>query len=168
VSELQLNTLQVGQAAQVKLDAFPDRVLNGQIARISPAADPTARLIPIEITLPNPGGQLGSGLLARVQFQSPATQQVIVPESAFVDPEQPTTLFVVEQTGEQPKAVTRSVQVGETRNGQVEIRSGLKAGESFIVRSSGVLKNNQAIRLSILSEPISNAVSDPSKPTPVN
>lgn len=152
VSELQLGALRLGQAAQVKLDAFPNQVLSGQISRISPAADPTARLIPVEITLPNPGEQFGSGLLARVQFQTGQSQQVIVPESAFVDPEQPATLFVVQGEGEQSKAVARSVQVGEKRNGQVEIRSGLRSGESFIVRSSGPLKDGQAIQLSILSK----------------
>jgi HlyD family secretion protein len=152
VSELQLGNLAVGQPTQVRLDAFPNQTFRGQISRISPAADPVARLIPVEITIPNAEGRIGSGLLARVKFQAAQTNQVIVPESAFANPDQKTQVFVVEGKADQQKAVARSVQVGETRNGQVEIRTGLQAGEAFIVRSSSPLQDGQTVRLSILSE----------------
>lgn len=152
VSELQLSGLAVGQPTQVRLDAFPDQTFRGQVSRISPAADPVARLIPVEITIPNTEGRIGSGLLARVKFQAPQANQVIVPESAFVNPDPKNQIFVIEGEADQQKAVARSVQVGETRNGQVEIRSGLRAGEAFVVRSSSPLQDGQPVRLSILSE----------------
>ncbi len=152
VSELQLGSLQLGQTAQVRLDAFPNQRLNGQISRISPAADPTARLIPIEITMPNAGGRISSGLLARVQFANVQSDLIIVPEQALSGSEQKSELFVLQGTGEQAKVAARPVQIGEKRNGQVEIRSGLKAGETFVVRSSKPLEDGQPVRLSILSE----------------
>jgi multidrug efflux pump subunit AcrA (membrane-fusion protein) len=187
VSERELGDLRVGQSAQVRLDAFSNQTLQGRVARISPAADPTARLIPVEITIPNPEGRIGSGLLARVQFQSVQGNQVIVPETALsvggdaVNPQnanganpanstnssanqalnnqasdntEPTTaqLFVVMGAGEQAKVTVRSVQLGAKQNGQVEIRSGLKPGDTFVIRSSKPLKTGQPVRLSILSE----------------
>lgn len=154
VSELELASVRTGQSVQIRLDAFPDQPFQGQVSRISPAADPTARLVPIEIALSNPDGRIGSGLLARVQFQSEQAARVVIPETALaaVGEENESTLFVVEGTGETAKAVARSIQIGNRANGQVEIRAGLKPGESYVARSTKPVKDGQALRLSVLSE----------------
>ncbi|MFQ3585843.1 MAG: efflux RND transporter periplasmic adaptor subunit [Cyanobacteriota bacterium] len=83
LSELERGQVQPGQAIQVELDAFPGQRFSGQITRICPAADPQARLVPIEVVIPNPSGRIGSGLLARVQLSLAEDQPVIVPESAI-------------------------------------------------------------------------------------
>ncbi len=153
LSELELSRVQVGQAIQVQLDAFPGQSFPGQITRISPAADPQARLIPIEVVIPNPNGRIGSGLLARVQLALPEDQQVIVPQTA-IQQNGPgsATVFVVERQGEATRVSARPVQLGGQRDGQVEIVSGLEAGEPFVVRSSTPLQDGQEVQLSVISE----------------
>lgn len=160
VSELELGSLRPGQAVSIRLDAFPDQSFQGQISRISPAADPTARLIPIEITMPNgvgtSGRDIGSGLLARVQFQTNAAKPIVLPESALslAGEETESTVFVLEGDGEAARVVARSVEVGDRANGQVVIRSGLQSGEPVVIRSSDPLTDGQLVRLSILSETV--------------
>jgi len=165
VSEREFASIRVGQTARVRLDALPNQALSGQVTRISPAAETRARLIPVEVTIPNSSGRIGSGLLARVSFQGEQSQRVVVPESATQigqkpqqnqasnqEPPKAATIYVVTRSGEQASVSPREVQLGKRANGQVEILSGLNAGESFVVRSSGELKAGSPVRLSILSQ----------------
>lgn len=151
LSELELGRVQQGQALQVELDAFPGQSFPGQITRISPAADPQARLIPIEVVIPNPGERIGSGLLARVQLSLSDDQQVIVPESAIQQYQGSAVVFGVERQGESARVVARPVQLGERRDGQVEVLSGLEVGDPFVVRSSTPLQDGQEVQLSVIS-----------------
>lgn len=153
VSELSIGRLSVGQPAQVQLDAFPSEgEIEGKIERIAPVADSTSRLVPVQVSIPNIGGQIGSGLLARVQFSSGQSAQVVIPESALTLGEGDNTIFVLEGEGEQSQVAERSVSIGARGQNQVEILSGLAPGEAFVVASDRPLMSGQPVQLSILSE----------------
>jgi RND family efflux transporter MFP subunit len=148
VSELQLSRVKLGQVVPVKLDAFGQKQFRGTVTRISPAADPIARLVPIEITLNNPQGNIGSGLLARVSFPQDGSNPLIVPETAL---QENSTLFILKGEGRQNKVEARPVRTGNKADGQVEILSGLSAGERYVIRSSQPLKHGSLVRVSVLS-----------------
>ncbi|MBE9207930.1 efflux RND transporter periplasmic adaptor subunit [Nostoc sp. LEGE 06077] len=164
VSELELAKIKVGQSVQVRLDAFPQRTLTGRVIRISPAADVTARLIPVEVEVPNSQGNIGSGLLARVNFATQAQPRVVVSQTALQkSAKQPSgseaannetngTVFVVTDTQGKPTVTARSVTLGKKADSKVEILSGLQPGERYVVRSGRPLKDGNPVRLSILSE----------------
>lgn len=174
VSELQRANIRVGQSVEVRLDAYPNQIFRGQVSRISPAAEPTARLIPIEVVIPNRNEQIGSGLLTRVSFESGKQERVLVPETAISQPGQGSRggggvgggegvggvqqnrkgrVFVVTgEDGTQATVTARTVTLGEQANDKVEILSGLKPGERFVARSGRPLKNSETVRVSILSK----------------
>lgn len=158
VSELELAQIQPGQSVTVSLDAFPDQTFTGQVNRISPAADQTARLVPVEITIPNSDGRIGSGLLARAEFTGNQTPRVVVPQSAIASSGEQTaqnqsgTIFVIDGDQQGGTVTARTVKLGASADGQVEILSGLQPGEQFVARSGRPLKDGETVRFSILSE----------------
>ncbi len=152
VSELEVPKVRVGQTVQVILDVLAQQEFVGKVSRVSATADPTVRLVPIEVTLDNPGRRIGNGLLARVRFMQETTQRIVVPETALQRvANKDLSLFVVQQQGEQSKVITRPVRLGNQSNGQVEIVSGLSAGESFVMHSDKPLKDGEIVRLSAIS-----------------
>lgn len=166
VSELELANIQVGQSVQVRLDAFPQQTLIGRVTRISPVADATARLVPVEVVIPNIEGKIGSGLLGRVNFQTQSQPRVIIPQTAIQDREaargekqsqtetqnQSGKVFVITEAAGKTKVTARPVVLGQRADSRVEIITGLKPGERYVVRSGKPLKDGDAVRLSILSE----------------
>lgn len=180
LSELELSKVRVGQSVKVQLDAFPKQTYIGQVTRISPAADSTARLVPVEVVISNSAGKIGSGLLARVNFEAQTQARVVIPDIATevgasgasgvrgakrveretasensksqIPNRRQGTVFVVNQAGDKPTVTARAVTLGESADGKVEILSGLQPGERFVTRSGRPLKDGDTVRLSILSE----------------
>jgi HlyD family secretion protein len=170
VSERELSSLRTGQPVQVRLDAFPKKAIAGRIVRISPAADPTSRLIPVEVIIPNPDESIGSGLLARVDFTQQAIARVVVPETALQTnqdrrsraqssnrnpptsrPQTQGNIFIL-AGADKPTVTARPVTLGKSLDGQVEIVSGLGVGDRFVSRSSKALKDGDPVKLSSISE----------------
>ncbi|MBD0335740.1 MAG: efflux RND transporter periplasmic adaptor subunit, partial [Cyanobacteria bacterium Co-bin13] len=153
VSDRDRSAFSLGQTVEIQLDAFPDQRFTGQVSRISPVADPASRLIPIDITLPNRNGDIGSGLLARVTVSAGPGAPIRVPESALETGEsEEDTVFVVAAAGDAPTVEPRPVRLGQRVNGEVEILDGLQPGEAYVIRSSQPLQPGQAVERSLLSE----------------
>jgi HlyD family secretion protein len=158
ISELELAQIQIGQSVQVRLDAFPNQELIGKVTRISPTADATARLIPIEVVIPNIGGKIGSGLLARVNFETQTPQRVVVSQTALQKQgnrgaeDKVGTVFVVKDIAGKTQVTPHAVTLGTKADGKVEILSGLQTGDRYVVRSGKPLKDGDTVSLSILSE----------------
>ena len=47
--------MRVGETADVRLNAYPDRVLTGRISNIGPVLDPNIRTAKVRIEVRNPG-----------------------------------------------------------------------------------------------------------------
>ncbi|MDX2255029.1 MAG: efflux RND transporter periplasmic adaptor subunit [Pseudanabaenaceae cyanobacterium bins.39] len=177
VSELEISNVRVNQSVDVQFDMLPNQKFKGRVLRISPVADTVARLIPVEVAVPNRDNRLGSGMLARVSFGDRSNQpQIVIAETALEamgrsgagrpnasqdsgkpkgrDRAQPQTgnVFVMTGNDQEPKVTKRQVTIGDRRDGKVSIISGLKEGDRVVIRSSGKLQDGDTVKLSILSE----------------
>ncbi len=151
VAEIALAQIRVGQPVRVSLDALGGEIVEGQVSRISPVSNVETRQIPVEVTIPNSDGRIGSGLLVRVTFDTQTRERVVIPENALQGDEE-NTVFVVQETEDAATVEARTVEIGDRENNQVEILSGLSEGERYVIRTSRPLKSGDKVRLSALSE----------------
>lgn len=144
VSELDVVDLAPGDPAQVVLDAYADRTLQGRIRRIFPSADPATRLVPVEVALVDVGPTVARpGFLARVSFDlSPRDGTLLVPAAAIVKRPTGDGVFVVGDG----TATLKSVITGVTYGGQVEIVDGLTPGERVVVAGANQLQDGATVR----------------------
>jgi membrane fusion protein (multidrug efflux system) len=146
VSELDVVALSPGDNVEVALDAFPGRPLTGRIRRIFPAADPTSRLVPVEVAITGPDARIARpGFLARVTFALGEKVNVrLVPASAIVkDASGSEALFVVENQ----RAARRLVRTGLISAGRVEIVDGVDTGELVVVTGANQLRDGVEVRI---------------------
>jgi cobalt-zinc-cadmium efflux system membrane fusion protein len=74
VYENDLKNVRMGESVDVKLNAYPDRVVAGRIANIGPILDPTIRTAKVRIEIDNPG-MMRIGMFATAVFHGSDKQR---------------------------------------------------------------------------------------------
>jgi len=145
VSELDIGELSPGTAVDLVLDAFPGRTLNGTIRRVFPSADPSTRLVPVEVALGADAARLARpGFLARITLPlSTASGALLVPASAIVGENGSEAVFVVVDGS----ATRRPVTTGLVSEGRVQVLAGLAAGEEVVTVGTNGLRDGVAVRI---------------------
>jgi cobalt-zinc-cadmium efflux system membrane fusion protein len=125
-----------GRPVTVVLQAYPGEHWAGRIDSVSGALDPTTRTLKVRIVLPNPGQRLKPEMFGTIHVNSGLRRALIVPASAIIREGDATTVFV--NSGGKPEQ--RTVTVGQSADGNIEILSGLRAGEEVASQGSELLK----------------------------
>lgn len=129
-----------GRAVTVTLQAYSGEHWGGRIDSVSGALDPTTRTLKVRIVLPNPGQRLKPEMFGTIHVNTGLRRALIVPASAIIREGDATTVFV--NSGGKPEQ--RTVIVGQSADGNVEILSGLRAGEEVAAQGSELLKGAPA------------------------
>lgn len=135
VFEQDLAMIHPGQKATIRVDAYPAKVFNGEVAFIYPMITPETRTAIVRIELPNDQGLLKPAMYARVEFASFHTDDKVltIPDSAVLDTG--TRRLVLVDVGE-GRFEPRTVKLGMHADGYVEVLGGLEAGEAVVVKAN--------------------------------
>lgn len=122
--------VRVGQKVEVRVDAYPDSVVVGTIARISPAVTQQTRAFPLEATVPNHESRLKPGTFARARIISDRVDQVVaVPVAALQYRYGVNRVFIIKGD----RLVAREVKTGDRLGDRMEITAGVQPGDRIVV-----------------------------------
>ncbi|MDO8422178.1 MAG: efflux RND transporter periplasmic adaptor subunit [Parvibaculum sp.] len=140
VSETYLTEISKDQIVSVTFDALPGETFQGAITAIDPVIDVSGRAISVRAALTNESGKLRPGIFGRVNIVTATRHSVVLPESALVPQKTgEKAVFVVVDKGEAGlHAELRPIEIGERLAGEIEVRSGVNAGERIV--TAGQLK----------------------------
>jgi len=134
VFENDLGEVHVGDAAEIRLNAFPDRVFHGKVSDISRILDPNTRSAKVRIVLGNGDGSLRPGMFAVATFRSrKLTPRVVVPSTAIMRLHDKDWVFRREGDKKFRKVVVQAD--GLAPDGLQEIRDGVKAGDELVTNA---------------------------------
>ena len=145
--ENQIRWLRVGSVAEVSLSYFPGETFTGRVRFIEPQINEATRTVPLKLEVPNRGGRLRAGMYATVRFQPVVVSDaVLVPTPAVLRTGQRNLVVVAEGEG---RFTPREVRLGAEGNGQVEILSGLQAGEKVVTSAQFLIDSESNLREAI-------------------
>ena len=134
VYENDLPMVHVGQTADIRLNAYPDRVISGTIGEIDAVLDPSIRTAKVRIQVPNPDRLMRIGMFATATFHGRRPEQhAAVPASAILHLHDRDWVYV--PAGEGKFRRVGVVGGDMIDGGRQEIKSGLTVGQQLVTNA---------------------------------
>jgi len=134
VFENDLGEVHVGDSADIRLNAFPDRAYKGRIVDISRVLDPNTRSAKVRIVLPNPDSALRSGMFAVATFHSrKLTDRIVVPATSIMRLHDKDWIF--QKIGANRFRKVAIDADGLAPDGMQQIRTGVKPGDEVVTNA---------------------------------
>ena len=144
VVESELAKLKTGAMADIHVDAYPEEVFQGAVARISPTVDPESRTADVEIQVDNRDHRLKPGMFARVSLVVQRRDAVLLlSRDSLLRQSGPTRVFVHDSG----RALLREVRLGLEAEQYVEVRAGLREGDEVIVAGQYELRDGMPVKV---------------------
>jgi len=141
--EIYIDHLQLRQKVMVKVPALETAFLEGNVCTIVPSADPRSRSCIAKITLPT-DIKVRSGMFARVQVPIGSSRKLLIPQKAVVTRGQLTGLYLLDPDR---RARFRLIRLGKTSGDSVEVLSGLREGDQYVVEPPPTLKDGAQVEV---------------------
>ena len=143
VPEIFQSKISVGQALSVALDALPGKPFTGKVYAMNPQLDTAGRAVVLRAQMDNRSGALKPGMFARVRLTLADTgETVVVPEQSVAMQGEDQIMFKVVDG----RAMRTKVEVGQRRDGKVEIIDGVSGSDTIVVAGWQRLRDGAAVR----------------------
>ncbi|HEY6309018.1 MAG TPA: efflux RND transporter periplasmic adaptor subunit [Candidatus Angelobacter sp.] len=133
VYENDLANVHLGEKAEIRLNAYPDKIFTGVISNVGPILDPNIRTAKVRIEVRNPG-LMRPGMFATATFHGQAKEtHAAVPATAILHLHDQDWVYVPTNDG---KFRRLQIVAGQTLSGGMqEIISGIAPGQQVVANS---------------------------------
>ncbi len=143
VTEVDSGRVRLGQTVEIRVDPYPDQVFHATVSVVSPTIDPRTRTLRVKAVLDNAAGALRPGLFARIDLGVAERSGIaMIPEEAVLQRAEGSVVF---RCDDEHRVERILVRTGVHRDGNVEIVSGLAAGDRVVVRGHASLVDGERV-----------------------
>jgi len=134
VRETDAPYVRVGQPVEVRVTAYPDKVFKAKITFVSPMVDANVHRLPIRAEVPNSEGLLKPEMWADFRIATGAGRKgLAAPEQAIVFEGDSERVWVADKDH---RLTSRDIRTGIINRPNVEVLSGLSAGDEVVTQGS--------------------------------
>lgn len=139
--------LQMGTAAEIRMDAYPGKIFRGKVTRLAPAANPENGLYEVEISVQPQGERFAPGLFAKAAFAPrDAANYPVIPVEALIEGDGLSAfVFAPEPDGRKVRKVP--IAVAFIDNDKVFVSKGLDDVKEVVTAGAPYLNETKTIRL---------------------
>lgn len=141
VPESLIDSVHLGEATTVQLDALPGRTFEGRVVEIVPQGDAVAHTFLVKVAI-DAGSKVKSGMFGRARVRSGTASRILIPSSATWEREGLHYVFAI---NDEDIARLRIVTLGETVGDHVEVLSGLGKGDRIAVAPTSRLADGDKV-----------------------
>lgn len=135
VYENDLATVNLGDIADITLNAYPDRIFKGRVSNIGTILDPNIRTAKVRVEVANPG-IMRLGMFVRATFHGQTTEMhTIVPASAVLHMHDRDFVYVPAPGNKFRRVEVVGGDLLQDNTGLQEIHSGLKPGDQVVTNA---------------------------------
>jgi membrane fusion protein (multidrug efflux system) len=155
VPETYMRQVQPGQTLTVTLDALPNRKFEGKVLAVNPLIDAAGRSVVIRAIVRNADTSLRPGMFTRVNLITRDEKDaLVIPEQAIVPQGDEQYVFRIVEG----KAARVKVDIGQRRDGKVEVLKGLDVNDLVVTAGQLKLREGMPVTISTAPGPASAAV----------
>ncbi|MGI6035128.1 MAG: efflux RND transporter periplasmic adaptor subunit [Limnochordia bacterium] len=144
IPERDIGRVSIDQELNVYVDAFPDRVFPGTVARLGAGVEPRTRTLQVRGRIPNKGLFLCPGMFARVELVMAREEEVLtIPREALMTSSTGYYVFVAKDG----KAHMQTIRTGLQGIERVQVIEGLQERDAVITIGQQRLQDGRAIRV---------------------
>jgi membrane fusion protein, multidrug efflux system len=161
VGEAQSVQMRKGLPVSFRVAAFPERSFQARIFHVDRTADPTTRMVECLADVEDAEGVLRPGFFATVGAEiARESDAIVIPTGALLSTEEGFVAFAVVGEGVERHAEKRRLKLGlHTREGDVEVVEGLRAGETIALKGAQSLRDG--VKVDVVSEGAAKAAPAP-------
>jgi multidrug efflux pump subunit AcrA (membrane-fusion protein) len=146
VPSVHLPKLKAGAPARVSIDGGPE--INGKVRLVSNEVNQRGQLGRVRLSLDN-DPYLRIGMFAHAAIDASRSCGVSIPRSAVISRTEGMAVQVVRDG----KIETRSIRVGLFSDNAIEVREGLRAGDTVVANAGTSLRDGDAVKTILADEP---------------
>lgn len=144
IPEIFVSEVVPGLPVEVALDAFTNQVFEGKIAAINPLLDANGRSLVVRAVVKNKEAKLRPGMFARVRLITKRMEQAkTIPEQALMPQGDDFYVFRVVQG----LAQRTKVEIGQRRQGNVQILTGLEKSDRVITAGHNKIRDGAPVNV---------------------